>query len=479
MSAVEVAERIRIHSASLTAAERRVAEAILRSPQSVGFGTVADLADSAKVGAASVVRLATKLGFDGYSDLQASIQHDLMRQLRPAVERIDETAGDGAASAHAAVELANVRATIDAADSRSIEQLAARLADLSRPVRGAVRRGVGGSRRRSSPISSSSCATDVDVLQRLRRRGAPRRSPCCPPTPRLIVIDLRRYERWVLDAHASLRERGIWSAAFTDSMLSPLAARAEVTFVLSADSVGAVRQPRRHAGAAQSDRRRGRRRAAELGTRPAGGGRGGVEPARAPLTRSRTVRDPSLAWEQMSEVRRRSRASSHVRDHQPSRRRQDDADREVPALRRDARARRARSRRAPGGGRRPPTGWRWSRSAASRSRSTALSFEYRGHQLNLLDTPGHRDFSEDTYRVLSAVDAVVMVLDSAKGIEPQTLKLFEVCRARDAAGDHVPQQVRPPGPRAARAARRDRAADRAARRRRSPGRSVRRASSAA
>ena len=63
--------------------------------------------------------------------------------------------------------------------------------------------------------------------------------------------------------------------------------------------------------------------------------------------------------------------------------------------------------------------------------STALSFEYRDCQLNLLDTPGHRDFSEDTYRVLSAVDAVVMVLDSAKGIEPQTLKLFEVCRSRN------------------------------------------------
>ncbi|MFZ8875814.1 MAG: peptide chain release factor 3 [Ilumatobacteraceae bacterium] len=62
--------------------------------------------------------------------------------------------------------------------------------------------------------------------------------------------------------------------------------------------------------------------------------------------------------------------------------------------------------------------------------STALSFDYRGMQCNLLDTPGHRDFSEDTYRVLSAVDSVVMVLDSAKGIEPQTLKLFEVCRDR-------------------------------------------------
>lgn len=62
--------------------------------------------------------------------------------------------------------------------------------------------------------------------------------------------------------------------------------------------------------------------------------------------------------------------------------------------------------------------------------STALQFPYGEHVFNLLDTPGHRDFSEDTYRVLAAVDAVVMVLDSAKGIEPQTLKLFEVCRSR-------------------------------------------------
>lgn len=62
--------------------------------------------------------------------------------------------------------------------------------------------------------------------------------------------------------------------------------------------------------------------------------------------------------------------------------------------------------------------------------STVLQFEYRDHVLNLLDTPGHRDFSEDTYRVLSAVDAAVIVLDAAKGIEAQTLKLFEVARAR-------------------------------------------------
>ena len=63
--------------------------------------------------------------------------------------------------------------------------------------------------------------------------------------------------------------------------------------------------------------------------------------------------------------------------------------------------------------------------------STVLQFPYRDHVINLLDTPGHRDFSEDTYRVLAAADAAVMVLDAAKGIEPQTLKLFDVCRQRE------------------------------------------------
>ena len=62
--------------------------------------------------------------------------------------------------------------------------------------------------------------------------------------------------------------------------------------------------------------------------------------------------------------------------------------------------------------------------------STVLQFEYGGFYINLLDTPGHKDFSEDTYRVLMAVDAAIMVLDAAKGIESQTLKLFEICRLR-------------------------------------------------
>jgi peptide chain release factor 3 len=62
--------------------------------------------------------------------------------------------------------------------------------------------------------------------------------------------------------------------------------------------------------------------------------------------------------------------------------------------------------------------------------STVLQFPYNGHVVNLLDTPGHQDFSEDTYRTLTAVDSAVMILDAARGVEAQTKKLFEVCRQR-------------------------------------------------
>jgi peptide chain release factor 3 len=63
--------------------------------------------------------------------------------------------------------------------------------------------------------------------------------------------------------------------------------------------------------------------------------------------------------------------------------------------------------------------------------ASAMSFDFDGYRFNLVDTPGHSDFSEDTYRTLTAVDAAIMVIDGAKGVESQTRKLFEVCRLRD------------------------------------------------
>ena len=78
--------------------------------------------------------------------------------------------------------------------------------------------------------------------------------------------------------------------------------------------------------------------------------------------------------------------------------------------------------------------------------STVLTFEYRGMQINLLDTPGHHDFSEDTYRTLMAADAAVMVIDAAKGIETQTEKLFRVCAAKGIPIITFVNKVDRPGP---------------------------------
>lgn len=235
MAPVEVAERIRAQSTELTAAERRVAEAILAAPQAVAFGTVAELAGAAGVGAASVVRLATKLGFDGYSDLQTCIQGDLTNQLRPAAERIHE-AGEGTRAHHAATETANVQATVDGTTDAAVRALVDRLADLARPV--VI---VSGEASAGVAIQFASqlhqLRAGVSVLGgsevALRRELA-----LVPAEATGIVIDLRRYERWVLEAHRELHDRGVWTAGLTDSMLSPIAARADVTFLVAAASVG-------------------------------------------------------------------------------------------------------------------------------------------------------------------------------------------------------------------------------------------------
>ena len=62
--------------------------------------------------------------------------------------------------------------------------------------------------------------------------------------------------------------------------------------------------------------------------------------------------------------------------------------------------------------------------------TSVMGFEYKNYKINILDTPGHKDFAEDTYRTLTAVDSVILVIDSVKGVEEQTRKLMEVCRMR-------------------------------------------------
>lgn len=232
---MDVADRIRARGSTLTAAERRVAAAILDAPQAVGFGTVADLARAASVGAASVVRLAAKLGYEGYSDLQESIQRDLTRQLRPAAERIREDV-DERRTEHLTAELGNVRATVEAVDEADVRAVVGRLADADRPVvvlsgdasGGVARQFVGQLQQLRGEVSMLE-GSDVAVHREIA---------VLPPSSTVLVIDLRRYERWVLDAHRALHARGLWSVGLTDSMLSPIAAVAEVTFVVAAGAVG-------------------------------------------------------------------------------------------------------------------------------------------------------------------------------------------------------------------------------------------------
>ncbi|MEZ5258088.1 MAG: hypothetical protein R2705_14655 [Ilumatobacteraceae bacterium] len=90
---MDVARRIAEARDRLTKTERRVAEVLLQRPQVAAFGTVAELAEQSSAGAATVVRLAVKLGYDGFTGLQLAAQHDLEGRLRPAVERIRQLEG--------------------------------------------------------------------------------------------------------------------------------------------------------------------------------------------------------------------------------------------------------------------------------------------------------------------------------------------------------------------------------------------------
>lgn len=235
MAEMEVEERVRNAGAQLTTAERRVAQVVLERPQLVGFGTVADLAEAAGAGAATVVRLAAKLGFDGFSALQTSIQQDLSRQLRPAAERIRELGGDQPITRHRSAELSNVQATLDAVDPTTLDAVVRLLADLDRDVlvlAGDAERGVAtqfatelGALRPGVALIGGS---DVTVRRQLALSTA---------GSTLLVVDLRRYERWLLDAFEQGRAAEHTVVALSDGLLSPLAMGADHSFAISAASV--------------------------------------------------------------------------------------------------------------------------------------------------------------------------------------------------------------------------------------------------
>ena len=203
---VDVDDRIARAGAWLTPAERRVAEIVLAQPQLVAFGTVADLAAAAGSGAATVVRLASKLEYDGFTGLQAAVQRSLAAQLRPAAERIREPQA-GSVGRHLELELANVRATLGAADTGAIDDTVERLATARSLL------------VLSGDASTGVAAQMVGELQALRdgvgllagNEVAVRRTVAqTGHGDVLLVIDLRRYDRWVLDAATTAHRQGVW-----------------------------------------------------------------------------------------------------------------------------------------------------------------------------------------------------------------------------------------------------------------------------
>ena len=236
---MSVAERISDRGGQLTPAERRIAAVLLDSPQVVAFGTVADLAAAAHAGAATVVRLANKLGYEGFVGLQAAVQRDLSGRLRPAAERIREQRDGGGLDdvrLHAEVEQANVASTLEQIDAESTRVVIERLSDDRHSVlvlSGAASRGVA----TQFVIDLSQLRTDVSLLDG-NTVDVMRSLALASATPTVVAIDIRRYDRWVVDSLRVAREAGATVVALTDSVLSPLAAMADHTFVVSADSPG-------------------------------------------------------------------------------------------------------------------------------------------------------------------------------------------------------------------------------------------------
>ena len=236
MHGVNVAALIEQHQARFTPAERRTAAVVLDQPQLVAFGTVAELAKTASTSGASVIRLCTKLGFDGFSSLQDSVQRDLGRQLRPATARIRQPESGDLLSRALAVELDNTQGTIEGVDRKRYELAVEALTGSANRVytlTGDASRGIGFqftadlSTLRAGVVQVT--GSEVQVYRTLAELR---------PGDTLVTLDLARYDAWLLKAAGAAAARQATVIALTDSALSPLARIADVHFVVRAKGIG-------------------------------------------------------------------------------------------------------------------------------------------------------------------------------------------------------------------------------------------------
>ncbi|HWJ98419.1 MAG TPA: MurR/RpiR family transcriptional regulator, partial [Acidimicrobiales bacterium] len=230
-----VAARIRAASSTLSPAQRRVADAVLADPQLVAFGTVADLAEEAGASGASVVRLATRLGYHGFVGMQEAAQGELSDRLRPAASRIrDLPPGDVVARA-LTTSMQAVEATLAGLDRSVFGHAVDLLADPERSVAviaGTAGAGIAGHagdelRMVRSGVEVVS-GTPVAVGQSIARLGR---------GDVVLALDLRRYDHWLLDAVDHAVREGAALVALTDGPASPLARRARVLLVVEGEGI--------------------------------------------------------------------------------------------------------------------------------------------------------------------------------------------------------------------------------------------------
>jgi DNA-binding MurR/RpiR family transcriptional regulator len=234
--AVDVAELIEEHQDRLTPAERRVATVVLDQPQLVAFGTVAELARHAATSGASVIRLSAKLGFDGFSALQDTVQRDLGRRLRPATARIRQPESGDLLDRTVHVELDNVQATLDGVDR---EKFALCIRALTNPssrvfvLVGEASAGIGAQLVSHLAMLRAGVTQVEGSAVRVHRSLAELR-----PGDTVITIDLPRYDAWLIGAVEAAAARHATVIALSDSVLSPLARCADIHFVIHATAAG-------------------------------------------------------------------------------------------------------------------------------------------------------------------------------------------------------------------------------------------------
>jgi DNA-binding MurR/RpiR family transcriptional regulator len=231
-----VSERIIEHAERLTATERRIAEVIAGEPQTIAFGTVALVAKRAGTSGPSVVRLAVKLGYAGFVDLQAEVQRELARQLGPARDRIRQQPPTDLLSRVAAVEQDNVARTLGGISPRQFAAVVDRLAARDQAVwvlPGDATASVG----TTLAVPLSQLRDGVTLLTGSEVRTS-RMLGGLRPGDTFVAIDIRRYERWLVELSRWAVRDGAVLVAITDSPLSPLASAAAETLFISAQGVG-------------------------------------------------------------------------------------------------------------------------------------------------------------------------------------------------------------------------------------------------